>query len=246
MEVMIRYFAMVREIVGKPSEERTLAAGTTAGDLLDQLAAEQPRLARLRPSIMVMVNEAYAPGGQVLADGDDVALIPPVSGGAAKPYWVQSEPIDPRAVERLVDDPTTGALVTFVGRVRDNARGQAVTALEYEAYTAAAERMMTQIGNEIRERWGIERVAIVHRTGTLAVGEASVAIAVASGHRQEAFAAAQYAIDRLKEIVPIWKKELYVGGAVWIGSEAEYQAGETANRREGDAAGGAKLDKVDL
>jgi molybdopterin synthase catalytic subunit len=123
-----------------------------------------------------------------------------------------------------VADRGTGAIVTFVGTVRDHGRGQTVTHLEYEAYAPAAERMLAQIGREIDERWGPQRVAIAHRTGDLAVGEASVVICVASAHRDAAFAACRYAIERIKEIVPIWKKEHYGNGAAWIGSEQEYQA----------------------
>lgn len=224
MDVTVRYFAMVRELMGRAAETRAVPEGTTTGALLDLLVEEQPRLAPFRQATMVMVNQAYADPARALASGDEVALIPPVSGGAEDPrFRVQAEPLDPRMVERLVDDPATGALVTFVGRVRDNARGQSVDALEYEAYPEAAARMMCQIGGEIEERWGIDKVAIVHRTGRLAVGEASVVIAVAAAHRGAAFAACAYAIDRLKEIVPVWKKEHYGDGAVWIGSEAEYQ-----------------------
>ncbi|MGH2616986.1 MAG: molybdenum cofactor biosynthesis protein MoaE, partial [Thermomicrobiales bacterium] len=130
---------------------------------------------------------------------------------------------EPRDVERLVAHSGAGAIVTFIGTVRDNARGKAVTHLAYEAYAPAAEQMLAQIGDEIQERWGIEQTAIAHRTGSLAIGEASVVISVASPHRDAAFAACQYAIERIKEIVPIWKKEHYADGAAWIGSEHEYQ-----------------------
>ena len=116
-----------------------------------------------------------------------------------------------------------GVVVTFTGVVRDNGRGRAVSALDYEAYAPAAEKMMERVADEIREKWGLERVAIVHRTGLLPVGEASVVISISSAHRDAAFDACRYAIERLKEIVPIWKKEHYDDGAVWIGSEAEYQ-----------------------
>ncbi len=138
-------------------------------------------------------------------------------------FRVQAEPLDARAVEAAVATGAAGALVTFTGTVRDHARGRSVVALDYEAYAPAAEKMLARIGEEIAARWGIDRVAIVHRTGFLRVGEASVVIAVASAHRGEGFSACQYAIERLKQIVPIWKKEHYVGGASWIGSEADYQ-----------------------
>jgi molybdopterin synthase catalytic subunit len=223
MEVDIRYFAMVREIVGRPSERRRVPDGLTAAELFDRLIEEHPRLERLRPIVMLMVNKAYVPSDYRLCDGDEVAFIPPVSGGEAARFRVQSDVLDPREVERRVAHPGAGALVTFVGTVRDNARGKAVTQLEYEAYAPAAEQMLAQIGDEIRERWGVDHVAITHRVGSLAIGEASVVISVASPHRDAAFDACRYAIERIKEIVPIWKKEHYADGASWIGSEHEYQ-----------------------
>ncbi|MCC6315385.1 MAG: molybdenum cofactor biosynthesis protein MoaE [Thermomicrobiales bacterium] len=223
MQVSIRYFAAIRETMGRASEERDVPDGTTAGALFDLLVSEQPRLAAMRDSTMLMVDRVYVKPDRVLRAGAEIALIPPVSGGAERRFRVQTEPLDPRQIEALVDDPTTGALVTFVGRVRDHARGQNVDALDYEAYPEAAEAMMAQIAEEIRACWGIGNLAIAHRAGLLRVGEASVVIAVASPHRGDAFAAAAYAIDRLKEIVPIWKKEHYADGSAWIGSEADYQ-----------------------
>ncbi|MCD6034248.1 MAG: MoaD family protein [Thermomicrobiales bacterium] len=205
MDVDIRYFAMIREIVGRSRERRTVAEGATAGDLFDALVAEHPRLERLKPVVLPMVNQVYVPVDHLLRDGDEVAFIPPVSGGDAKRFRIQSEPLDPRDT------------------VRDHGRGKSVTHLDYEAYAPAAELTLAQIGDEIRERWGVEHVAIAHRVGSLAVGEASVVISVASPHRDAAFEACRYAIERIKEIVPIWKKEHYADGAAWLGSEHDYQ-----------------------
>lgn len=229
MRVRLRYFAMIRELVGRSEETRDVASGTTAGRLLDLLVEETPRLAAIRSSVLLMVDQEYVPAETILSDGTEVALIPPVSGGdhqatsVERRFAVTAEPLDARAVEALVAGPSVGAVVTFTGTVRDHARGNGVVALDYEAYPAAAEKMLARIAEEIRERWGIEHVAIAHRTGYLTPGEASVVIAVASSHRGEAFAACEYAIDRIKEIVPIWKKEHYADGATWIGSEADYQ-----------------------
>jgi MoaE-MoaD fusion protein len=222
VDVDIRFFAIIREIVGRSAERRQLPEGTTTGDVFDELTREHPRLERMRPVTMLMVNKAYVTHDHELHDGDELALIPPVSGGQPR-FSVQSEALDPRFTESLVAHPGAGAIATFIGTVRDHGRGQAVTHLEYEAYAPAAELTMAQIGDEIRERWGIDHVAIAHRVGTLAVGEASVVISVASPHRDAAFEACRYAIERIKEIVPIWKKEHYADGAAWLGSEHDYQ-----------------------
>jgi molybdopterin converting factor subunit 1 len=222
MHVTVRYFALVREIVGRRTEDREVPEGTSAGDLIDQIVSEYPTIERLRQSTMLMVNQEYVEPAHMLSEGDEVALIPPVSGGAG-PFRVTEDVIDPRAVSDAVADPGAGAIITFVGTVRNTARGRDVLYLDYEAYPAAAEKMLTRIGDEIAERWGIDRVAITHRIGRLQIGEASVAIVVSSPHRNEAFEACHYAIERIKQIVPVWKKEYYAGGDFWVGSEAAYQ-----------------------
>ena len=223
MVVDIRYFAMIREIVGRSRERRTVAEGATAGDLFDVIAADHPRLERLKPVVLPMVNQVYVPVDHLLRDGDEVVFIPPVSGGDANRFRIQSEPLNPRDIEALVANPGAGAMATFIGTVRDHGRGKSVTHLDYEAYAPAAELTLAQIGDEIRERWGVEHVAIAHRVGSLAVGEASVDISVASPQRDAAFEACRYAIERIKEIVPIWKKVHYADGAAWLGSEHDYQ-----------------------
>jgi molybdopterin synthase catalytic subunit len=225
MTIMIhlRYFAVIREAFGREAEARAFPTGTTAGEACDAVFAERPALQGLRRSLLLMVNQEYVPADHVLTDGDELALIPPVSGGAHYHLRVTADPLDAREAEAAVADPSCGAIVTFTGTVRDAARGREVTALDYEAYAAAAEKMMATIAAEVTERWGIERVAILHRTGLLGPGEASVVIAVAAPHRAETFEAARHVIERLKEIVPIWKKEHYADGSSWIGSEAEYQ-----------------------
>lgn len=227
MQIQLRYFAIVREIVGQSRSTLEVPDGTTAGAAFELLATSYPRLRGAANSIMLMVNQEYVPADHPLADGDELALIPPVSGGSPergdKLFSITTEPLDARQVERLVEDPAMGAVVTFSGVVRNHARGKEVTALDYEAYDAAAVKMLTRIGTEIRDRWEVGEVAIMHRTGLLPVGEVSVVIAVASAHRDAAFDACRYAIERIKEIVPIWKKELYSDGEVWVGSEADYQ-----------------------
>lgn len=222
MRVTIRYFAIVRELFRREFEQEELPEGTTVGQLLEELSTREPALSRLRRSLLVMVNRRYARPDQPLQDGDEVALIPPVSGGST-PFWVGPEPLEPAQLEALVADPAAGAVVTFIGTVRNQARGRAVRYLEYEAYPEAAVEIFAQIAQEIQQRWSVCKVAIAHRTGRLAIGEASVVIAVSSPHRAEAFEACRFAIEQLKHLAPIWKKEVYEDGEVWIGSEALYQ-----------------------
>lgn len=226
--VTLRYFAFFREALGRREEQRIVPEGMTVGQLLAALADTTPALAGLRSLSRFVVNEEYVGGDTLLRDGDEVVFIPPVSGGmtadAPDAFRIVAEPLAVEPVAALVADPGAGAIVTFAGVVRDNARGKGVVALEYEAYAPLAERMLAQIAGELRARWPVLRVAIWHRTGQLGVGETSVVIALSVPHRQEGFAACAHAIERLKEIVPIWKKELYADGATWIGSEAAYQA----------------------
>ena len=135
-------------------------------------------------------------------------------------FWLTNERLDAGEVARLVEAPGCGAVVTFVGSVRRDNEGREVDYLEYEAYPGMAEAKMAEVGAEIEQRWGLDRVAIAHRLGRCEIGEASIVIAVASPHRREAFEACRYAIDRVKEIVPIWKREVWTDGAVWIGMHA--------------------------
>lgn len=229
MKITMRYFALWREELGQEEETREVAPGTTVTALIDTIVADRPRLAALRRSTMFMLNQEYVEPGQQLSDGDEVAVIPPVSGGSPEAegrlFKVVETPLDVTEVIRVVEHPAMGAIVSFTGTVRDNSLGKEVSGLTYEAYPAAAEKMLARVADEIAEKWGLQRVAIIHRIGHLPPGEASVVIAVAAPHRHAAFEACEYVIVRLKEIVPIWKKEFYADGAVWIGSEAEYPRG---------------------
>lgn len=237
--ITLRHFAIIREAVRTEVEERTYPDGTTAADVIEDFAARYPRIAALLRSSPLMVNAAYADADTPLNDGDELAFIPPVAGGreggdasvssasSAHPpplFAVVAEPLDASAVAALVTAPDAGAIVTFIGTVRDHARGREVRWLEYEAYAAGCLPIFEQIADEMRGQWPVGIVAIHHRVGHLEVGEASVVIAVASAHRHEGFAACEYAIDRLKQLAPIWKKEAYADGEVWIGAEAAYQS----------------------
>jgi molybdopterin synthase catalytic subunit len=158
-----------------------------------------------------------------------VSIFPPLAGGSRArlgPFIVSSAPIDLPALSRAVADPAAGAIVTFEGVVRNNARGKSVTHLEYEAYQPMAEEVLAQIGREMAERWDLCGVAMSHRVGSLAVGVASIGIAVSAAHRKEAFAACAYAMDRIKQILPVWKKEFAEDGATWVEGPGEYKAGQ--------------------
>ena len=224
MRVSFRFFAIVRERIGESERTVDLPAGSTAADALRYVEGQFPDVAPLFRASMIMRNQEYVGRGEPLEDGDEIAFIPPVSGGAQDFVRVTDAPLDAEAIAARVGDPGAGAIVTFVGVVRDNARGRPVLWLDYEAYPEAAEKMLGLICQEMRDRWPLLGIAVEHRTGRLEVGEASVVIAVSSAHRGAGFESCAYCIERIKEIVPIWKKEAYADGEVWIGSEAAYQA----------------------
>jgi len=221
MRVTVKLFARLREIVGAGKLERDLAQGATVDDLLNALHAEFPRLADLTPRTIISVNQEFAGPDRLLRDGDEVAIFPPVSGGADS-FRVTLEPLSIDEVAGLVVHPHTGAVATFTGVVRNVSHGKEVAYLEYEAYEEMAVAKMQQVAREARAQWPqIGDIAIVQRIGHLKVGDTAVVIAISSGHRHEGcFEACRYAIDRLKQIVPIWKKEGGPGGEEWI--EGDY------------------------
>jgi molybdopterin synthase catalytic subunit len=206
MAVTVRLFAGLREQAGW--SRRELEAATVA-DVWPALGlGEEPA------GLLYAVNREYTDPERELADGDEVALIPPVSGGA---FRVTDQPLSLEAVAAEVADERAGALATFTGTVRRRSRSREVTRLEYEAYAEMAEDVMANLAAELAQRYELCSVAIHHRVGTLGIGEASVVVAVSAPHRQDALAACREAIDALKETVPLWKKEVYEGGEEWIG-----------------------------
>ena len=206
MTVRVRLFAGLRERAGW--SERDLDAARVA-DVWPALGlGDEPA------GLLYAVNREYAERDRELRDGDEVALIPPVSGGA---FRVTDQPLSLDAAVAEVTDERAGAVATFTGTVRRQSRGREVTRLEYEAYAEMAEDVMAQLARDLQERYELCAVAIHHRVGTLGIGEASVAIAVSAPHRQDALAACKDAIETLKETVPLWKKEVYEGGEEWIG-----------------------------
>src|SRR5205823_13082570 len=203
MQIRLRLFATYREIVGSRQLAWSVRDGTTAGELVDQVLAKYPRLRAHRAAMLVAVNESFATPDVGLQEGDEVALMPPVSGGAGR-IGIQREAIDVEAVVDSVRRPDAGAGVLFLGTVRAD-RG--VRALDYEVYRPMALKQIGRIADEARAKFGALEIAVVHRLGRIVVGSPSVAIAVSAAHRAEAFDACEWAMDQVKQIVPIWKTE---------------------------------------
>ena len=222
MRVTLLYFAVVRERLGRTRDSLELPAGATVRSALDAIAAQEPAIGTLRARIRVAVNEEFADEDHALADGDELALIPPVAGGAEATVRMRHAAViaHPLSLDRCIAavvGPGMGGIVTFVGMVRRDSRGTTVDHLEYEAYGSMATRELERLCGELEAELPGVRVAVEHRVGTLAVGELAVAIAAAAPHRAEAFTACRAMIDRLKERVPIWKKEVGEDGETWIG-----------------------------
>lgn len=223
MEVRIRLFATLKDRVGREEICIHVPEGASVADMLRAVAETYPALQPYLSSAVVAINHEFAFPGDMLRPGDEVALFPPVSGGEeASPgpeiVAITSEPIDLNTLVQAVTTPRTGAVALFTGVVRGDEGDRRVEFLEYEAYLPMAEAKMRQILAEIRARWPlVHGIALVQRIGRMRAGEVTVAVAVSSGHRHEGiFEAARYGIDRLKEIVPIWKKEIGPRGEVWI------------------------------
>jgi molybdopterin converting factor subunit 1 len=234
MRVRVLFFGQLRDITGVTSEDAELSDGARVEDLFERYGRKFPKLAEFRTSIAASVNQEYAGWRAPLTAGDEVAFLPPVSGGqqtgkemtAAQSTTAEGDLIqlvrEPIRAQELLDAlkaPEDGALVVFDGFVRNNFKGGKTLYLEYEAYEPMAFAKMREIGAEIHEKFSVHRLAIVHRLGRLEIGETSVWIAVSAAHRGAAFDACRYAIDTLKRAVPIWKKEFFAGGAVWAEGE---------------------------
>ena len=224
MEITVQLFASLAEAAGTRTLQLDgLADPIRAGDLGEAVFARFPALAALRASVIYAVNEEYVQPDYPVRSGDTVALIPPVSGGAPQGSGemidllrITDAALDIGAIHDAVLRPEAGAVSLFVGVVRNENLGRAVDYLVYDAYPVMAIKVMQRIAEEIRDLWPVRAVAMHHRRGRLEIGEVSVAIAVSAPHRKEAIDACRYAIDRLKAIVPIWKKEVWVDGEHWI------------------------------
>jgi MoaE-MoaD fusion protein len=219
MKIQVRYFAVLRERLRSDGEEIELPEGTTVGGALAALGERQEMFRGLRDRCQTAVNQTMVRQDEVLHDGDELALIPPVAGGSgeARHVRVLAEPLSLDRVVAAVASADAGGVVTFTGVVRRHSAGREVERLEYEAYREMAEKVMRQLCDEIEAEVAGARLAVEHRLGALAVGDAAVVIAASAPHRAEAFAACRALIDRLKQQVPIWKKEIGPDGAEWVG-----------------------------
>ena len=233
MRARILFFGILKEIAGRSAEDAEFPEGADLGTVFNSYAAKFPPFRNMAASIVVARNQEFAPLSAKLADGDEVAFLPPVSGGIAESavlpesadghyFCLTRHVIDARAVAAHLLSGAEGAVVTFEGTVRNNTNGRSTLCLDYECYEPMALKMMAQIGREIAKSHAVGRVAMVHRLGRMLVGETSVAVIVTAPHRRPAFEAALEGINRLKKLVPIWKKEHFVDGEVWV--EGEWDA----------------------
>jgi MoaE-MoaD fusion protein len=230
IKITLKLFGSLREAAGESVSEVELPAGSTVADLRQWLAKRNPQVEKLGARLAASINLEIADLESLLSDGDEVAFLPPVAGGDGA-----GEAVDPGASRRCtisetalceaeviarVEGPDTGGIVSFIGAVRDHARGHSIEYLEYEAYPEMAEREMEKIADEAAVRWPGIRLAIAHRVGRLDIGDAAVVVVAASAHRAEAFEACRFAIDTLKVTVPIWKREVATDGAYWVDDHA--------------------------
>jgi molybdopterin synthase catalytic subunit len=234
MRARVLFFGMLKEVVGRAAEDAVFPEGADLRAVFECYAARFPKLHQMAASIVVARNQEFAALSTALADGDEVAFLPPVSGGAdvaveaytpleieddGHYFALTREAIDVRPLVARVQTGAEGAVVTFEGTVRNNTKGRPTLCLDYDCYEPMALKTMAQIGREIAAAHAVTRVAMVHRLGRMLVGEVSVAVIVAAPHRKPAFDAALEGINRLKKVVPIWKKEHFVDGEVWVEGE---------------------------
>ena len=231
VRVKVLFFGMLRDITGRAEESIEIDEGARLDSVFDHYARQFPRLRGLESSIVLASNQQFCNRDTSVHEGDEVAFLPPVSGGSGRYthqiadaesghfFALTRQPIDAAAVARQLLLGQDGALVNFEGVVRNNTKGRATEFLDYECYEAMAVKMMAEIGREIARAHAISRIAMIHRLGRLEIGETSVAVIVTAPHRKPAFDAALEGINRLKRIVPIWKKEHFADGEVWVEGE---------------------------
>lgn len=219
MQIRVMLFGAVREAADSPEIAVQLEAGAKVSDLRAELSRRYPIVERYGKQLRIAVNREFAGENDVLNDGDETALLPPVSGGANR-CTISARSLDVMEVIARVSGDEHGGIATFLGAVRNHSRGRSIDHLEYEAYAEMAVQEMERIAEEAARKWPGVRVAIAHRVGSLPIGELAVVIAAAGSHRAEAFESCRFAIDALKERVPIWKKEVASDGEYWVEDHA--------------------------
>jgi molybdopterin converting factor subunit 1 len=229
MRVRVLFFGILKDLTGRSEDQIQLDDAAQLRTVFDYYADRFPKLRAMASSIVMARNHEFSPLTTLIDDGDEVAFLPPVSGGsdtdkeildeAGHYFALTRQPIVTKTITDRLRRPSDGAVIAFEGVVRDNTKGRATKFLDYECYEAMALKMMAQIGLEIAATHAIGHIAIVHRLGRMEIGESSVVVVVSAPHRKPAFAAALEGIDRLKKIVPIWKKEHFVDGEVWVEGE---------------------------
>jgi molybdopterin synthase catalytic subunit len=224
MQVKVLFFGALRDMLGKSEETIEVPPGAQLSHLLDRYSEAAPRLKGLLPSVAVSVNQEYASRNATLSDGDEVALLPPVSGGAdatlrGRYSELVRNKIDAAGLMQSMKAPSDGAVIVFEGIVRDNTRGRRTKYLDYHAYEEMAVKQMDALVEQALRDFKIDQARIIHRLGKMEIGETSVWIGVTSPHRGAAYDASRFLIDTLKKTVPIWKKEYFEDGAVWADGE---------------------------
>lgn len=229
MHVNVRLFAGLYQAIGEREVQLEVPDGANVTALLLRLADVYPVAKPFLESLVVAVDEVYVPGEYVLREGERVAMIPPVSGGSGEGgrlFEITDQPLDPAKLVQSVRKDESGAVALFYGVVRNENLGRTVLWLEYDAYPEMAIKKMKEVADEVRAKFPVTNVGVMHRTGRLEIGETSLLVAVSSGHRKEAFEACHYAVDRIKQIVPVWKKEVFEGGEEWIEGAVPDVSGE--------------------
>jgi molybdopterin synthase catalytic subunit len=229
MRINVLFFGFAHDLTGFGQEQVDIAPGETVGNLQTRYETRFPRLREVAGSLLAAVNQEVTVRSQVLRDGDEVAFLPPVSGGTEDDFYrITRESIPTQELAWQLKAPEDGAVVIFEGRVRNHSQGRKTLHLEYEAYEPMAVRKLEEIGREAKEKFGVAHIGIIHRVGRLEIGDTSVAIIVTSAHRRTAFEACHYAIDRLKHAVPIWKREVFEDGTIWAEGEGQSSVQQSA------------------
>lgn len=230
MRIRVLFFGVLRDIVGLREDGLEVPEGGRLAWVFENYATRFPRLKEMSASIVLARNQQFAAPSDMLSEGDEVAFLPPVSGGlgsftqeitdeAGNFFAITRDPIDAPALGKRLLRGEDGAVVTFEGVTRNNTKGRATRYLDYECYEAMAVKTMAQIGGEIASSFPISKIGMIHRLGRIEIGETSVAVVAASPHRRAAFDAALEGINRLKRLVPVWKKEYFADGEVWVEGE---------------------------